>query len=375
MGRKEDLENDISNSYDLIRQYENKIRLADDPQTQERFKAKKNEQWKLIKGYLAEYVSLCEHSGTAVPENIAEIAVTAGVPLPSMPSDQPPPESVPAPSFAAPQPGEAQPTTPVPPPPAKQAGCSGRMGSRIVGLRVWYRSLPAAAQATIVVALIGLLGALGKPFMAELAKVWVARPTPMAAVTPTSTAPATLIPMHTPSTTPTSTPTSTSTDTPTPTVSPILTPSPSPTPTLTPTPTPTCAVTATTDAETLFAIIDAEAQAVLSEDIELIKAIFAPDAIIRNEATGQEWDSPEAYYTEKFRNEVHCRVEHYDYHILKLTKTEALVTTRGRGEWGWEAQGCTMTYENPPDADQWRFRKDAFGCWWIVRFTYNVQTQ
>jgi|GEM_PF-814597 len=157
------------------------------------------------------------------------------------------------------------------------------------------------------------------------------------------------------------------------TLSPI--PTPTSTVTLTPTPTPTCAVKAVTDAETLFALIDAEAQAVLGENMELIRNIFAPYAIIRNEATDQEWSSPEVYYIEKFRNEVHCKAKHYDYRILKLTDEEALVSTGSRGKWGWQAEGCTRTYENPPGADQWHFRKNAFGCWQIVRFTYNAHTQ
>ena len=140
-------------------------------------------------------------------------------------------------------------------------------------------------------------------------------------------------------------------------------------------PTPACPVTAATDTKALFGLIDAEAQAVLNEDIELIEAIFAPDAVIRNEATGEEWDSPETYYEEKFRNEIHCRIEHDDHHILKLTDKEAWCTTASRGEWGWEGTGCTMTYENPPGSDQWQFRKDDRGCWRIVRFTYNAYSQ
>jgi hypothetical protein len=142
-----------------------------------------------------------------------------------------------------------------------------------------------------------------------------------------------------------------------------------------PTATPACPLTAATDTEVLFALIDAEAQAVLDEDIELIGVIFAPDAVICNEATGEEWDGPEMYYAEKFRNEIHCRIEHYDHRVVKLTDTEAWVSTGNRGEWGWEGTGCMMVYENPPGADQWHFRKDGRGCWRVVRFTYNAHPQ
>ena len=134
-------------------------------------------------------------------------------------------------------------------------------------------------------------------------------------------------------------------------------------------------MTAETDAEALFALIDAEAQAVLDESTELIRDIFAPDAIIRNEATGEEWDGPESYYAEKFRNEIHCRIEHHGHRVLKLTDTEAWVATASQGEWGWEDTGCTMAYENLQDTDQWPFRKDDGGCWRIVRFTYNSRSQ
>lgn len=148
----------------------------------------------------------------------------------------------------------------------------------------------------------------------------------------------------------------------------------SPTPMVTSTPTPTYAITASTDSETLLALIDAEEQAVLNEDIELVMAIFAPDAPIRNAdpVTGQVWNSPKAYYTEKFHNEIHCEIEHYDLRIQKLTATEAQATTASKGKWGWEAEGCTQTYENLPGSDQWYFRKDDLGCWQIVRFTFNV---
>jgi ketosteroid isomerase-like protein len=139
-----------------------------------------------------------------------------------------------------------------------------------------------------------------------------------------------------------------------------------------PTPASTCAVTALTDSDALLALIDAEEQAVLNEDIELIMTIFAPDAPIRNAATNQVWNSPKEYYTEKFHNEIHCQIDHHSFRVQKLTDVEAHVTTASRGKWGWEAEGCTQTYENQPESDQWYFHKDDLGCWRIVRFTYNV---
>lgn len=132
-----------------------------------------------------------------------------------------------------------------------------------------------------------------------------------------------------------------------------------------------CPVAGETDAEMLFALIDAEALAVMEEDLARIDAIFVPDATILNEASGQQFASPDAYYTEKFRNEIHCELEHSDYRVESLSATEARVTTASRGKWGWQDEGCTMSYANQPASDEWHFRKDEDGCWRIVRFVFN----
>ena len=167
-------------------------------------------------------------------------------------------------------------------------------------------------------------------------------------------------------------------DTPVPTASPTQFPTATITPTLSATPVPQadCAISVSTDGATLFALIDAEAQAVLAEDIELIEAIFMPDAIILNEATGQQWNSPVVYYTEKFANEIHCEIQHNAYMIVRLASDDALVTTGNHGRWGWETEGCSPTpYYNPAGADRWYFAKDTSGCWRISRFIYNAHVR
>jgi len=96
MSRKEDLEHHIRESYSLISKYEDILRLADDPKEQARARRVIEEQQELIKGYLADYVSLCIHLNRALAEDIVEIAVTVGVVLPPS-SVQPPPHPVHAP--------------------------------------------------------------------------------------------------------------------------------------------------------------------------------------------------------------------------------------------------------------------------------------
>jgi hypothetical protein len=98
MSRKTDLEGHIRDSYRLIREYEKILRLSADPKEQARSRDAVEEQWELIKGYLAEYVPLCKRLSLATPEDIAEIAVTAGVSLPSASSAQPPSNFIHAPS-------------------------------------------------------------------------------------------------------------------------------------------------------------------------------------------------------------------------------------------------------------------------------------
>jgi hypothetical protein len=71
VSRKTDLEHHISESYDLIRQYEAIVQTSSDPKEKARSKRAIDEQWGLIEGYLAEYRRL---AGEAWPADIAEIA-------------------------------------------------------------------------------------------------------------------------------------------------------------------------------------------------------------------------------------------------------------------------------------------------------------
>ncbi len=135
-----------------------------------------------------------------------------------------------------------------------------------------------------------------------------------------------------------------------------------------------CAVTGPTDRDTLVALIDAEAYAVLTEDLNRIASIFTADATVYNGASGEEW-SALAYYEQKFSNEIHCSVEHLAY-TVRVQGDHARVTSASRGEWGWEEEGkCTLTYDNLPGSDEWYLGKDQNGCWRIERFVFNAQSQ
>jgi len=74
VGRKEDTETHIRESCNFIREYEDILRLSADPRERARAQHIVDEQWVLVQGYLDEYLRLCHRLGTALPDDIAEIA-------------------------------------------------------------------------------------------------------------------------------------------------------------------------------------------------------------------------------------------------------------------------------------------------------------
>lgn len=89
MSRKTDLEQHIRESYNLTRDFEDILRLSDNPKEKARARRAIEEQQEFVKGYLEEYTSLCERVSLTMPEDIVEIAITAGISLPSSPPVQP----------------------------------------------------------------------------------------------------------------------------------------------------------------------------------------------------------------------------------------------------------------------------------------------
>jgi hypothetical protein len=80
VSRKDDLEENIRESYQLVREYETLRQDTDDPKEKRRVERAMKEQWELIKGYLSEYAPLCENLGLSIAQDIAEIAITARFP-------------------------------------------------------------------------------------------------------------------------------------------------------------------------------------------------------------------------------------------------------------------------------------------------------
>ena len=74
MNRKNDLEQSIRECYSLISQYEAIRRDTDRPEEHKRAQRIIDEQWDLIRGYLDEYLPLCQRLGVTIPNDIAQIA-------------------------------------------------------------------------------------------------------------------------------------------------------------------------------------------------------------------------------------------------------------------------------------------------------------
>ncbi|MBN2252914.1 MAG: hypothetical protein JW701_04400 [Kosmotogaceae bacterium] len=71
---KTDLEQHIRESYKLVREYQEILRLSDNPKEQARSRRTIEEQQALIEGYLGEYVLLCRSLNLTMPEDVTLIA-------------------------------------------------------------------------------------------------------------------------------------------------------------------------------------------------------------------------------------------------------------------------------------------------------------
>lgn len=78
MARREDLEGHIRESYRLIREYEDILRLSADPKERARARRAIEEQRTLVGEYLDEYLLICQQSGLPPCADIAEIAARFG---------------------------------------------------------------------------------------------------------------------------------------------------------------------------------------------------------------------------------------------------------------------------------------------------------
>jgi hypothetical protein len=113
-------------------------------------------------------------------------------------------------------------------------------------------------------------------------------------------------------------------------------------------------------------LIDAEARAANNEDIDLIGAIFAPDASIWDAAKSEHWRSPLDRYRPFFAAAT----------ITGATHTEKERKAGGPGVVhyvsGSSGSVNGASYENRPPSDHWTFGQNSAGCWVITDFAFNA---
>jgi hypothetical protein len=154
---------------------------------------------------------------------------------------------------------------------------------------------------------------------------------------------------------------------------PTRVPTVAPTPTLTPTP--VCPYRASTDAESIVSLIDAEAQAVLNEDLSIIQAIFAEDAVIRDATKDDPFVDPASRYATLFTNADYLEIVHYEVQPAGsgITGSVAYFTSGSKGRFTSADDPSTVhEFENDPCSDHWTFGRDGAGCWVIINFTFNA---
>ena len=154
-----------------------------------------------------------------------------------------------------------------------------------------------------------------------------------------------------------------------PTVEPVPASPTLPSPSATP---PACAAyQEATDNETLKRLIAAEAAAVNSKDLQIIAAIFAPEALIWDAAAppqAQLLQHAHDRYAEMFQALPDIQVTHTDVISVGL---------RISASWAWYDSGNTtrigsQEYTNPPGSDHWAFVKAQNGCWVIDSLVFNA---
>ena len=134
-----------------------------------------------------------------------------------------------------------------------------------------------------------------------------------------------------------------------------------------------CAYGNVTDAEAIRWLIDQETQAVVSENITLIKGIFQDEAKIIDyfdKSAPIVWSNPLDRYQTLFR----------DYEFIDAQNTNIRSMGAINGDTAYYMSGSHGTYihngqtsrfQNPDDASHWTVTR-VNGCWKIAKFDFNA---
>lgn len=125
-------------------------------------------------------------------------------------------------------------------------------------------------------------------------------------------------------------------------------------------------------ADTMIRLIKAETEAVKTENIEIIRQIFAREAIIKDAQSGKIWADPVARYSTLFENTDFADLLHYEIQPVGPggLMDVAWFTSASKGSFT-TTNGKRSEFDNPPGSNHWILRKDRFGCWVITDFSFN----
>jgi hypothetical protein len=116
-------------------------------------------------------------------------------------------------------------------------------------------------------------------------------------------------------------------------------------------------------------LIEDEGKALITKDMDWIRLIYTPDAIVAD-AGGDPRENVFDRYRFKFRNEEHRNIRHGDF-VFKIEEKTAIVSCSASGEWRFIGESEWQSYSTPPGDNRWEFKK-INGCWRISGMTYNL---
>ncbi len=132
-----------------------------------------------------------------------------------------------------------------------------------------------------------------------------------------------------------------------------------------------CPYKGNNDLAIITLMIKAEAVAANSENMFIIRSIFAPNAHIVNERDGTEWNDPITHYLELFDIFNFTGAKNFDIKEFGkgITSDTAYIKSSNSGIYTMNG-GEPITYNNTNPKDTWILKKNKKGCWLITEYRY-----
>lgn len=132
------------------------------------------------------------------------------------------------------------------------------------------------------------------------------------------------------------------------------------------------------DAEAARWLINQEGKAIVTADLEAIKTIFIPQAVIIDadpDAQQTIWYSPTDRYANLFQDYQYTAANHSSIILSqKLSPSQVIYTSASDGSYIRRSDQQQLSYNNPPGSDEWSIEKQD-GCWVITQFRFNLKHQ